>query len=524
MRQRVSRVVRALRARASREEGVALIIAIIVGAIVIVLVGAGVAETIDSRTFASHDTRVKRALQAADAGIQVGLYQANQISLGSTDFNGGLSGIVNTLDCISTVDASGKLTANIGTPLSVSFNAGTGTCIPNHCILNCPVSAPTLPPCSQPYVAVGESSGFGVCEVYGTVVNGTSVALQPRLVSIGFDRNGSTDVVRRVEAILTPLDPFQAIEAAGNLTFNASLASVTTINGDVRTNGNWTENAPLLGVSGVNAVNLFGSSGAILRGAHFQYGQGKTLQRDLLSLLPTPTQLSTSFTRQPISVASTKTDCPGALTANCPTGYNPANHMFSLLTSQTANFKPGDYVFCGFSAASGSTVTTAITGGPVRIFIDSPQSSRCTGVAGAGNFTANTVLNGIVNSSLLDPRNLQVYVAGNCDVSASNCTTPTSTVSLNDSGATVGGLNQSFFLYAPASNVTVTFPPIASTFEGSIIGQDVTLNTSVATTILQDLRLNDMPLASGVGVFAVKQYIECQPEVPAATDLPYKDC
>jgi hypothetical protein len=358
--------------------------------------------------------------------------------------------------------------------------------------------------------------------MYGSVLNGSSVALQPRLVSIGFDRNGTTDVIRRVEAILSPIDPFQAIEATGNLTFNASgLLSAITVNGDVRTNGNWA----VTGLSGVNGMNLLGSGGAILRSAHFQYGPAPaTLSNGLLSLLPPPTRQSANFVRQPVSAASTKPDCPGGVSANCPTGYVPATHSFSLAAGQTATFGSGDYVFCSFSAAANSTVATAVSGGPVRIFIRSPQDALCNGVAGKGNFTANTVLNGITNSSLLDPRNLQIYVAGNCDSNGQNCTTPASTVTLNAGALSVGALNQSFFLYAPTSNVTVTFPAVASTFEGTILGRDVTLNTSVATTITQDLRLNDMPLAAGIGVFSIQQYIECQPEIPAATDPANKDC
>jgi hypothetical protein len=508
-----------MRRRLRDDDGFVAVLAVIVLAIALVLVGTAVEETLVSRSFASHDTRVKRALQAADAGIQAGLYRANEVSLGNTDFNGGLSGIANTLSCISPVNASGTLVVGGGSSTSVSFAAGTGTCLPIHCLFQCPPSPPPVPPCAQPYTALGESSGFGVCEIYGTVINGSSVVLQPRLVSIGFDRNGSTDVVRRVEAILNPIEPFQAIEATGDLTFHAGLGA-TTINGDVRTDGNWTET----GLAGVNGVNLLGSGGALLRGAHFQYGPGGSVTHGLLSLVPTPTPLQSSFTRQTISVASSKPDCPGGLTANCPTGYVPASHSFSLASGQTANFASGDYVFCSFNAAANSTVTTAISGGPVRIFIDSPQSQRCSGVSGAGNFSAATVLNGLVNSSLLDPRNLQIYVAGNCDSAGQNCTGPTSTVTLNAGGVSLGGVNQSFFLYAPKSTVSITFPALANTFEGSIIGQDVTLNTSVATVITQDLRLNDMPLASGAGVFSVQQYIECQPEIPSATDVPDKDC
>jgi hypothetical protein len=509
-----------MRRRLTDEDGFVAVLAIIVLAIVLVLVGTAVEETLVSRSFASKDTRVKRALAAADAGIQTGLYRANEISLANTDFNGGLSGIVNTLNCISPVSASGTLVLGGGTPTSVGFAGSTGTCVPNHCLFSCPSSPPALPPCAQPYTALGESSGFGVCEIYGSVINGDSVALQPRLVSIGFDRNGATDVVRRVEAILSPIDPFQAIEATGNLTFHGAGLSATTINGDVRTDGDWT----VSGLSGVNGLNLLGPGGGLARTAHFQYGPGGSLNRGVLSLLPAPTRLQSNFTRQTISVASSKPDCPSGLSTNCPTGYVPATHSFSLSAGQVANFASGDYVFCNFNAAANSTVTTATSGGPVRIFIDSPQSSRCSGVSGAGNFSASTVLNGLVNSSLLDPRNLQIYVAGNCDSNGQNCTGPTSSVSLNAGGVVLGGVNQSFFLYAPKSTVNITFPALASTFEGSIIGQDVTLNTSVATVITQDLRLNDMPLASGVGVFGVQQYIECQPEVPAAADVPNKDC
>src|SRR3981081_3843597 len=101
-------VVRRMRQQIGAEDGFVAVVAIAVVAMTIVLVGAGVAETLSSRTHASQDTRVKRALQGAADGIQAGRYRANQISLANADFNGGLSGIVNTLNCLSPVDASGQ--------------------------------------------------------------------------------------------------------------------------------------------------------------------------------------------------------------------------------------------------------------------------------------------------------------------------------------------------------------------------------------------------------------------------------
>jgi hypothetical protein len=502
---------RRLRRGRAAEHGFVMVTAVIVMAIALTVAAVAIDDTVGARSIVTKDARIHAAQQAADAGVQIALYRANQMELGQTDFNGGLAGISSTLLCRVPVTVSGVVTGVVDAALAVD-----GSC-------------PTQPGGGSGntdwiYQDLGNRTRFAARFIPGQASNDGPVgsghaSLNPVIVSIGREDNGTPayaadDVVRRVEAILNPVDPFQLIEATGDLTFNSLLTTV--INGDIRTNGQLRVTS-LLGIVG---GNVLASDGSLLRLTNAQHRDGYSGSISIANI----DQVDADFVRAPVSISPTKPDCwngtgTQGTAGACPssTFYTESIHRLRVDAGQSLTLGGGDYVFCSVSVSAGGTLNTSLTAtNPTRIFIDSPNSPDCNGASG------NLLLNGNLNTISVAPSQFQIYMAGNGTpggTSASIDTTWTTT------------LTPAFFLYAPDSNVTMRF----RLFKGNIIGHDVTMNAACTLNILgicipgatdvitQDLNLFNMPLSASVGVFTQKQYVQCAGyEPPAAT--PTKDC
>lgn len=485
-----------------------MVMTVIVMALALIITGVAISDTVSARHITDKDRRAENAQQAADSGLQIGLYRANQMNLGKTDFNSGLSGLANTLAClVPNLDVNGYVSALTTVTLGVSASC------PND------PGDPTTP--KWKYERLGNRQSFAYQFVpAGSSTGATSttghVTLNPVIVAIGKDDGGtastSDDVIRRVEAILNPVDPFDMIEATGDLSFSGGLTTV--LNGDIRANRDLT-----IGGLGLVGANVLGSDGSILRLANVQYG------RNFSGILTVASKVKTtsSFTRTPVSISSSKPDCwngSGAQGAAgvCPssTFYNSGNHRLTVGAGQTLTLGGGDFVFCSVSVASGGTLNTSLTASsPTRIFIDNPSNTDC------GGSTGNLSLLGNLNTINVTPSQLQIYMTGNGTPGGTTATINTSLLSGTPA----------FFLYAPDTNVTMTY----TLFDGNIIGHDVSMNgycvtllgvclvPSATNVLTQDLGLFNMPLSSSVGVFSRKQYVQCTgTEVPATT--PTKDC
>lgn len=196
----------------------------------------------------------------------------------------------------------------------------------------------------------------------------------------------------------------------------------------------------------------------------------------------------------------------------------------------------GDYVFCNFNAA-GTVIAKPTANAPVRIFIDSPESTRCANnhatksgsVWNFGNFYAATGVNcGVVNlCGTVAPSGIQIYVVGDGnDATSVQIGTPPSNGTLVSTNAP----SQGEVIYAPTSsvsmttatcvNVVVTQVCVPATFAGNIVGYDV---NATALTFTQDLDLGNFPIYNGINVLVPTQYVECTPVTAltnnATTDL-----
>ena len=530
-----------MRAAGHAEDGFTMVVALVVLIITLAIATVAVTATLDSRIHAGRDVRSQRALQAADAGINSGIYRLNQVNLANFNFTGGLINSLSTLaDCVipkASVNAQGYAQIT-GFSFQAQASLATGAC--------------SLPDASgvgsaiPDTVKVGNHAFYEMQQIGGATttssLTGPNIVLHPKIVSVGVEDAGNTAtcsssaptavgavtsgcVVRRVMATLAPIDPFQVVESAGNLTVRGAAIAVT---GDMRTNGDLT----LPGVSvcvvvctpaaaTITGTNLFGGALA----ANITYGRNLVPPAGVFArVLETFTPAGGSVSRQAITVndsgcpsACVQPSLPTGVTASSLGGINGAATAYDstkntvTMTGGTMTFTPGDYVFCDFNVTGGTVKanTPAASTTPVRIFIDSPTSTRCSSNglgAGQGNFKSTVGVSNFVGGviSLAGSSEFQIYVAGNGTANGT-------TVNIG------GNLVESMFLYAPLSSVTMT----ALTFEGNLIGNDVDL---AAPTILQNIGLNNYSLANNVGVFHVAQYSECTPVYPLPEPDPTVGC
>jgi Tfp pilus assembly protein PilX len=498
------------RTRARDERGYVIVLVLVVIAIALAAGFAALASTLSLRQSANRELRVKRALQAADAGLQTALYRWNELNLSTINFTSGeLQNLGNLLDCvIPTVNAQGKLTFNA---VSIGASATVSSACPDP-------SGSGLGNAVANTNRIGNHSFFYIQYVPGATASGPGIALNPKIVATGVDDGGNTStcsssltatssqtsgcVVQRVMAVLGPVDPFQMIEATGNLSIGASALVGVVATGDVRTNGSVT----VRGLSYTGTALLSTPPGAF---ANVVYGTTKSMP--VLTVAHVE-QKANAVNRSPITISPSKPDCadssgnPVACATVLGSAYTAATHSLSLSTG-TLTIPAGDYVFCNVNVTGGTLQANPSATGPVRIYVDSPTSGRCgsDGLGGGqGNFTDTpgfgllSSVGSLVNQVglLAGSSQLQIYMAssGTAQIGSSNPLSLTS-------------LTESMFLYAPTATVNIG----TTAFDGNIIGHNVTVN---ATVLSQNLGLNNYSLYNGVGVFHPLQYSTCTPQWP----------
>ncbi len=513
---------------------------------------AALASALDSRSHASRDTRVRRAQQAADAGIQATLYQMRQQDLGSTsyNFNGGLLGLSSLLDCIVpqvSLSAGGTLQASGAygtTGASVGVTANSAGICPQAVLGNGTATA------FAPQLANHTSYQAEAIPGATQFVNSAMLEQLPKIVSIGKETSGTaagaSPVYARELAILAPVAPLQTVEGENNVIVDGltalGLSTAVTVNGNILAHNNLT--VPLLSVVG-NLVNPLTSTSLL---GTFAFGNqcivGSNSSTDHCPGLAVanvhqvpPSQI---VARAPLSIYATS--CP-ACSALAP--YY-SNKEFSM-TSGSFTIPPGDYLLCNFSVTGTASVSANPSATqPVRIYIAAPNGPYCSGNGytksgtggynggpqyNGGNFVANHGISNLLTGSLsgatapLAASGVQIYVQGDQSTSASPPYDDATKVQISVQ-PTCSGLcltatappTQAFVVYAPTSSVKVTTGGClvtlagvctvggAGVFEGVLIGNDTEI---MATVITQDLDIGNYALYSGVNAYRVTQYVEC---------------
>jgi hypothetical protein len=484
------------------EDGFVIIVALVILAVALAFGAAGLSEALSSRSLTARDGRERRAQQAADAGVQRILYEQSESNIDNWNLNGGPLGLSSVLDCLPVqLNSSLQVTGLV----SASVNAA-GVC---------PQTSGSSPPS---YTAPLGNHAFETSEFIPGATNllsGTSILGQngsaereffPKIVALGWDDNGPNQVYSRQEVILAPIAPLQAVEGMGAVTIHGltvlGLPVAGVLNGNVVSRGTLTTPPIFAGLSLSNGLV------ATLAAPSFSGG---------LSIANAQQVSSSQVVQRPtVKISATKPDCPAT---GCPTGYTAATHTFSM-TSGTVVFQPGDYVFCNFNVTGGNLQVNPTSSAPVRIFVDSPTSARCSGngytqtggVWNGGNFRADLGVSNLLSGTIA-PSGLQIYVVG--DQGYDNGTS----VSIGRSTGALNQATQAMVVYAPTSKVTVNTGCVANVacagvFAGTLIGDNVDVT---AATITEDLDLGNYPLYNGISGFRPVQYIQCSSTLTSLT-------
>jgi hypothetical protein len=542
--------------RGREERGQALVMVL---ALLVIVLGFGVAViagALSAGQLTAHDMRARRAQQAADAGVQSQLYQQSENNLGASyNFNGGLLGLSSYLDCLPL-----QLNANLQVTGFASAQASSaGVCPPA-------VNSGTGK-AQPPYYTALSNDTYYQSEFFSNTQDVNSSGLSyvefPETVSMGCDSATastcgtatSSNVYARELALLAPTGPVQAVEGSGNVTIvGISLLGLGAgvVNGNIMAAGNLIMPSTLsvtVNLSGLAASTLsptFGYGGTLTGNT----GTAKTVKLSggtctaggSANFATSPC----SIQRQPPTISRPSPDTLSTICSACSTGitctscgtglgYNSSTDTFSM-TGGTAKFATGDYYLCNFKATGGTISAPSSGTGPVRIFILAPNSAPCSsngytetsGAWNGGNFTATNGVNnlaaGITEGTVslaANPSAVQIYVEGDGVSSSSAPYYDGATSVAIGTSSNSSALTQQLIVYAPTSTVnvdtsscllglssicTILSASAGGVFEGSVVGENVTIDASVVT---QDFDIGNFPIESGADAFRVAEQVHC---------------
>lgn len=389
LRTSLSTLVRRLRA----EDGVVIPVTMAVLGIGLLLVAVAASSANFSNDSSNRDRRVKRALQAADAGLAAATYRMNKLDVTRT-----------ALPCVASVN---------GTLTLVNYGVVAGQ-------EWCP--------------AVTEDLGGGASYSYrvskAVTVTGAQVSLQRTVVSTGTVGGVSRRVATTASALSgTPL--FGSNNGMISLD-SLALPNSSLVKGNVRSNGN---------ISLTNSAQVQGAATA---------GPGRTVTLSNNSVVTG----SRSAADEPIILspvnqgnAATVNDNGGiCVTDPCTNpsrvSWDPSTRRLSLTNNATVTLGGSVYSFCQVDLRQSSQliIPPKAAGSSVRIYIDSPENCGGSG----GGFTkeqSSTIWN-----QNTDPTALQLYLVGSDSIAT--------TVSLQNNSTSLATVP--IVVYAPRSTVTIT--------------------------------------------------------------------
>jgi type II secretory pathway pseudopilin PulG len=339
------------------EEGIALVLSIMVMMVVGALAGVAAASALEATDQSTQDRRVKQAISAADAGMDVSLYRLNKFA----------SLLTSTVPCVVSAPATGILHGEVVLP--------DGWCR-----------------------AQTEEMGGGASFTYRVsaplrVDNPGQDVWQRKVIA-----TGTAGGVRRRAAMIVNAPTGQALFA--DTVFSQEdlvLRNSARVNGNVRSDGN------------VNTQNSSIVCGNVIPGQGKQFLGGS--QCSGFSSLPA----TEPFVLSPVVLPLTNDNLrignldpwvdPGDI------GWSPVSRVLTMSHSSTLTLTGGTYVFCRLELSHTAQLIVPDDGTPVRIYIDSPEN--CGGnAASVGLYNNSTILN-----PSGDPTMVQLYVAGSSNPS-----------------------------------------------------------------------------------------------------------
>lgn len=398
IRKRSSQQLSRVSARLRDESGVAMIVAMATLLIVGVLAAGTVTLALNTNSQSRQDIAQKKATQAAEAGLQAGLYEYNQLQPGSAG----------PTDCIG-YTTTGTTTAP--TTTTATPNSSSGTC----------TGPTTTLPNGSSYTYYTTPPDPSESCVGGTVSDTTAAVDTACVTAVGRDAGATIREQIQASAFQAkPLFPYDGItvlspgtESQPSLSLGKGQgASSPSITGNVASNGY---------VSLTNGSKLSGS----------------------LYLVNPSTNNGTPFSAQTLPQAMVGGEASGFGAAEANNNdsiintapysqnatYNPSTGNLDVTGQLTL---PGDvYYFCSITLEKGGTLGVSSTGGAeVQIYVDSftdPNSRTSTG--GTCPAPPTTTVNGVTeyvpildnspgNSEKLsisggpDPLSMQIYIYG----------------------------------------------------------------------------------------------------------------
>jgi Tfp pilus assembly protein PilX len=443
---------RALVARVRSESGVAMIVAMGTLMITLLLTAVVVDAATQLSAASNNDTNAKRALEAAEAGLQETTYRLNMLSP---------SAVASQVKCI------GGVLESVNT-IPPTLDNGT-LCDPYTEQIGNGAQYTTY--VSTPFSTTGSCAGVQV---------GVSTNVVERCVTSTGTVNG---VSRRVQArvaagLAAPIFPL-----AGMVGFKSlSIGNVAVINGGEGSNGQIT-----LANNSSATSTIIGPGGSVSAPAASPCTNSNTtpplygcVVQQPNPFVPAVISYPNMVPPAPLPDGNSRLAAPGCATTGCDTlvggaTWNATTRSLVVPGGASVILGGGTYDFCTLTMGNNSTVSIASLA-KTAIYIDSynrlgSDGSHSCPLGSAGFSMSNN--SAFINNSppapggagFHDSRALQIYVYDQANVTLSN--------------------NTAFYgtIYAPLSNVTVSNN--GNTY-GAVVGNTVTLNPSQNTAFYAD--------------------------------------
>ena len=429
------------------ESGVALPVSLAVIMIVSGLATVAARASIVANNQTARDVNVKRAAQAAYAGLQALRYQVNLLQPPPTH-------------CVLKSATNGALT--------VAATQGDGWCQPQT-------------------EDLGDGAAYTarISAATNMTANGQLLSTR-RIVSTGsvngVQRRAALSVNAATGAPIFP--PGYAITSLNAVDFGNSVR----VAGGLASNGNVTlrNTAEICGpvTPGPGKTLSFHNSAGVCGGF------STTPAQEDFQLQPVDLENSTAVNDNArITNAISGTGTPADACTDCDKiEWNPVTRVLRLRNNATLTLSGNVYSFCELELHNSSQliVATRDPNSPLKVYIDTPET--CGTGMGSARFRNNS---GIVNMNS-DPTTLQMRVAGSSTAGTS--------VSFENS------FDSTMIMAVYAPNSTVTMQNNLS-LVGALAGKHVHLQNNTQLTYHE--RIADIATGSSIRVYNAEDYVEC---------------
>jgi hypothetical protein len=445
-----------LRTHLADERAIALPIALAVLAAVAGLSTVAAREAVVTQHQSHRDTSAKRAIQAAQSGLNAATYRTNLLQPGG-------------LQCVIKDAVTGTL--GLAAVLPDGWCAPQTETLSDGAVYTVRVSTATNLPgaggqslLERKIVATGTSNG---------VIRRTVMLMRAAAAPASF-----------------PLDYALVTKNSFSINNNALVAGSVASNGDIAISNSAT-------VCG-NATPGPGGSVSISNNGSMCTPSSTSPASVPFNFPPVdPGNATTVNDNARITRAKSGTGTPRDTCSGCGNiSWNATTRVLEVANNATLTLTGDVYSLCSLTVVNNATLRIAPRTTPLKIYIDSPED--CGGGAGMGS--VSVINSGLIQNLNTSPATLQLYVAGSTSVDTS--------VTIGNSGSSAGTI---LFVYAPNSVVSLTNNVHVT---GSVIAKSITFGNHA--TIVYDESVEDLLSGSPIPIYTQDTYKECASEPTGA--------